>query len=93
MSCHLALFEAVWALVHAGLLLPQDGGLANYVPRVSWTTVVPGGGGQSAGWEFRDFFITAPIRLIRAPSARARAVQVLSDSDLFLASGEHGRVG
>lgn len=86
MSAKIALGEALWALIGAGILVPRGG---NSSPRmdVAWTTVIPGSGGSSSGWNFEDLAIPMPGRFSLSPS-RAAAPTHLSDGDLYLATFE-----
>jgi hypothetical protein len=84
-SWKLATIEATWQLVHAGHLvsLADSRTLSS---SVSWTTVVPGSGGQSSGWQFQDFEIPMPSRVRRAPSTLIGSKQYLTDPELYLAT-------
>lgn len=74
--------EALWGLVHANVLLPVASGVNDFHPNIEWTTIVPGSGGERAGWNFPEFKISYPHWLTRS---RASSVpQVLCDGDLFL---------
>jgi len=86
MSAKIALAEALWSLIGAGILVPRGG---NSSPRmdVGWTTVIPGGSGSSSGWNFEDLAVPMPSRFSLAPS-RAAAPTHLSDGDLYLATFE-----
>jgi hypothetical protein len=86
MSAKIALGEALWALIGAGILVPRAG---NGSPRmdVAWTTVIPGSGGSSSGWNFEDLAVPMPGRFSLAPS-RAAVPTHLTDGDLYLATFE-----
>lgn len=74
--------EALWGLLHSNVLLPTASGVNDFHPGIEWTTIVPGSGGQRAGWNFPEFKVTYPHWLTRS---RALALpQVLCDPDLFL---------
>ena len=74
--------EALWGLVHSNVLLPVASGVDDFHPHIEWTTIVPGSGGQRAGWDFPEFKVSYPSGLTRF---RASTVpQVLCDPDLFL---------
>ena len=55
------------------------------VGHLTWTTVVPGSGGQSGGWTFGEFSLHVPPHVELAPSHLHSTCQPLSDADLFLA--------
>ena len=74
--------EALWGLVHRNVLLPVAAGMNTFHPGIEWTNIVPGSGGQRAGWDFPEFKLCYPNMV-----ARSRAVgvsEVLCDPDLFL---------
>ena len=74
--------EALWGLVHSNVLLTVAADVNTFHPGIQWTTVVPGSGGERAGWDFAEFMISYSNRLTRS---RASTVpQVLCDPDLFL---------
>src|ERR1035437_8765248 len=74
--------EALWGLVHSNVLLTVAAGVNTFHPGIEWTTIVPGSGGERAGWDFPEFKISYPNWLTRS---RASTVpQVLCDPDLFL---------
>jgi hypothetical protein len=85
LSWRLAAAEAIWSLIHAGLLFPLSEARGN-APSVGWTTVVPGSGGMSAGWTFNEFTLPVPGSVRRAPSAREGTDQFLSEPDLYIHS-------
>lgn len=84
-SWRLATIEATWQLVHTGHLVALGN---SHTPSssVSWTTVIPGSGGHSAGWHFQDFEIPMPSRVRRSPSSLVGSDQYLTDPDLYLAT-------
>lgn len=82
-SAQIALGEALWALIGAGVLVPRSGGNSSPRMAVQWTTVIPGGGGSSSGWHFDDLAIHMPSHFSLAPS-RASEPTHLSDGDLYL---------
>jgi hypothetical protein len=86
----LAFGEAVWSLVGAALLIPKHENLYEIGASQEWTTVVPGGGGHSAGWHFTEYHISVPKTLRIAPSAINNLPQPLSDPDLYLTDFEIG---
>ena len=83
-SWQLAFSEAVWSLVHSSLLLPLSPSVYVEEPHISWTTVVPGSGGQSGGWRFPDWKYSLPERLRVAPSVQKDSEEFLVDPDLYL---------
>ncbi len=82
LAFHVAAGEAVWALVGSGALVPRSGGMD--VPRLhlAWTTVIPGSGGESSGWNFEEFAIPVPAQ-VALPSSGATH---LTDGELYLRS-------
>jgi hypothetical protein len=82
-SWRLATTEAIWSLVHSGLLI-SVGDVRNQSATVDWTTVVPGSGGTSSGWQFEDYSLPVPSRVRRSPSALTASNQFLSEPDLYL---------
>jgi len=81
LSCQTAGREAVWALIGSGALVPRSERMEAPNLRVNWTTVVPGSGGQSSGWDFGDAIpIPAQVSLASAGATH------LTDGDLYLAS-------
>ena len=85
MSWRVASAEAIWSLIHHGFLVPmaQPQGQA---PTLSWTTVVPGSGGESSGWTFDSFFLPYPACVKRAPSLEGASNQFLAERDLYLST-------
>lgn len=84
----LAFGEAVWSLIGAGILIPAHSNLEPIDANQEWTTIVPGGGGQSAGWRFTEHEISIPVTVRLAPSAVNQLPQPLSDPDLYLSDFE-----
>ena len=82
-SWRLATTEAIWSLVHSGVLI-EFGSPQTPSATVDWTTVVPGSGGTSAGWQFEDFAFPVPSRVRRSPSYVAEPNQFLTEPDLYL---------
>jgi len=85
LSWRLAAAEAIWSLIHAGLLFPLCEARGD-APSIDWTTVVPGSGGMSSGWRFEEFTLPVPGRVRRALSAKERTDQFLSEPDLYMHS-------
>jgi len=83
-SSRLAFSEAVWALIHTNVLLPATGNLHTVTPNLSWTTVVPGSGGQSSGWRFDQLAVSVPDRIQLVPSWKSNSFRPLSEGDLFI---------
>ena len=72
MSGKIALGEAIWALIGAGILVPRAGNVSPQMS-VAWTTVIPGTGGSSSGWNFEDLAVPMPGRFSLAPSRAGSA--------------------
>lgn len=83
LSAKLALAEAVWALIGAGLLVPRAEQLHTPDMRIAWTTVVPGSGGESSGWDFGELAVPMPRQFAPAPSFASRP-RYLTDGDLYV---------
>jgi hypothetical protein len=84
LSWSLASSEAIWALIHANLLLPGPLSALGE-PHLGWTTVAPGsGGGESSSWSFPECHLPVPQKVHRAPSSLNAGSYLLSDPDLFL---------
>lgn len=79
----IAFCEAVNALVNGGYFLPkgQWGNIIDY--NLGWTTVVPGSGGQSSGWNFDEFCFDVPLHMLRAFSKRKND-SAFNDPDVFI---------
>lgn len=82
-SWRLATIEALWSLVHSGLLIAMADARTQSAS-VGWTTVVPGSGGTSAGWQFEDYALPVPGSVRRSPSTLNSPNQFLSEPDLFI---------
>jgi hypothetical protein len=82
-SWRMATIEALWSLVHSGLLIAM-GDVTTQSATVGWTTVVPGSGGTSAGWQFEDYALPVPSRVRCSPSSLNSPNQFLSEPDLYL---------
>jgi len=80
--------EAIWGLIGMGLLIPNHQALHEIDADQEWTTVVPGSGGQTAGWRLKEHNISIPTMLRIAPSAVSNLPQPLSDPDLYLSDFE-----
>lgn len=95
LSWRLAAGEAIWSLIHAGMLFPLSEARGD-APSVGWTTVIPGSGGTSAGWRFDEYTLPVPGRLQRAHSLVGAPNQFLAEPDLYLHSlgvaGMHSEV-
>jgi hypothetical protein len=81
LSCQRAAREAIWALIGSGAVVPLTAQMDDPSLHVGWTTVVPGSGGSSSGWDFGRA-IPVPSRL----SLGSAGPTHLTDGDLFLAT-------
>jgi hypothetical protein len=79
----LATIEAIWSLVHSGLLIAMSDARPQ-TATIDWTTVVPGSSGESSGWQFEEYALPVPNSVRRAPSALNEPNQFLSEPDLYL---------
>ncbi|MDR4462048.1 MAG: hypothetical protein MRJ67_16280 [Nitrospirales bacterium] len=82
-SWRLATTEAIWSLVHSGLLI-AFGDTQTKTAIVPWTTIVPGSGGHSSSWQFEEYSLPVPGRVRRSPSSLGEPNQFLSEPDLYL---------
>lgn len=87
-SWQLAFGEAIWGLLNTNILIPMDNDVHRIEPSLSWTTVVPGGGGTSSGWRFEEHAISIPAHVRLVPSMGNQTPQPLSNPDLYLADIE-----
>ncbi len=79
----LAAAEAIWSLIHHGFLIPM--GIPQGVPpTLTWTTVIPGSGGEASGWTFDGLFLQYPALVKPAPSLQGASSQFLGEPDLYL---------
>jgi hypothetical protein len=81
-SYSLAGCEAIWELVHAGVLVQLSSNLTPFNGTLEWTTVYGSSGGMSAGWRFERFQSAHPSHFTR--SLASDRDQVLADADLYL---------
>lgn len=84
----LAFGEAVWGLINANVIIPMGYDMVTIQAEQQWTTVVPGGGGLSAGWHFEEHYMPVPLNMRIAPTIVNDLPQPLSDPDLYLADLE-----
>lgn len=85
LSWQLAAREALWSLIHSGLMYSMSENISGDSTSVGWTTVVPGSGGESSGWRFEETRLPVPQMVRRSPSLSA-SNQFLSEPDLYLHS-------
>lgn len=83
-SVQLAFCEAVWSLIHSGVVLPATANLRNVDFRVGYTTVFQNSGGQTGSWPLDEFKAVVPHAIWLAPSFRSSEIRPLSDGDLFI---------
>ncbi|MEA3478747.1 MAG: hypothetical protein U9R60_11245 [Bacteroidota bacterium] len=83
-SWDLASREALWGLITSNLLIQGSSDLADRNGTLDWTTVIPGSGGQSTGWQFNEYSLPVPRKVILRPSGISSYERTLSDPDLFL---------
>ena len=81
-SYSLAGCEAIWELVHSGVLVQLSSSVQAFNASIGWTTVHGGSGGMSAGWQFNQFQSASPSQFMR--SWATDHDQVLADADLYL---------
>lgn len=83
-SWRLAGCEAIWGLISNGLLIPGSSSLTEECRSLSWTTVIPGSGGTSSGWQLDHLSLPVPGRILKPFSSVAEINQPLSDPDMYL---------
>jgi len=83
-SWHLAGCEAIWGLISSGLLIPRDLNLIEQNRNLGWTTVIPGSGGSSGGWNLEDLTLPVPKELYMPKSSSNNRVPIISDPDIYL---------
>lgn len=83
-SWRLAGCEAIWGLIASNCLIPGSSDHFEESNFVSWTTVVPGNGGQSSGWNLDEFSLPVPRRVVIRPSGLDATDKPLSDPDLYM---------
>ncbi len=83
-SWRMAACEAIWGLIANNIFIPGADNHFNESNSVGWTTVVRGSGGRSAGWEFSQFSIPVPTKIIQRPSGLNLSDRPLSDPDLYM---------
>jgi hypothetical protein len=84
-SYSLAGCEAVWELIHSGVLIQLSSSLTPFSPSIAWTTVYGNSGGSSGGLQFEQFghFRSAyPNEFSRSWASDRN--QILADADLYL---------
>lgn len=80
----LAFAEAIWGLVNSNILLLSHNHLSEINFSIGWTTVVPGSGGNSSGWQFERYKVVVPSKVRVAPSCEHPNQYALSDGDLYI---------
>jgi hypothetical protein len=79
----IAFVKALWGLIYAGHYMAH-GSLRKLEPHQGWTTVVPGSGGQTGGWDFPEAGYVLPSLVLRSPVWRQEKQETITDPDLFL---------
>jgi hypothetical protein len=83
-SWRLAACEAIWGLISSNCLIPASSDHYDESNYFSWTTVIPGSGGQSSGWHLDQFSLPVPRKVLLKPSGIYEKDAPLSDPDLYL---------
>ena len=78
LSWRLAVLQAVTELTFSGSLMMEED-LQLWRPVVGYTSE-----GYGSSWEFKEFSVAFPLRILKPPSAQGQDNQVLSNPDLFL---------
>jgi len=81
LSLKLAGAYALWELISTGFLMPA-GDICEESPTIQYTTVLPGTGGHSGGWDFDRLKFSYPIRIYRPVEVAKKSV--FTDGDLYL---------
>jgi hypothetical protein len=84
-SWRIAGSEAIWELIHSNLLIQTSPNIDSKQISVSWTTIVPGSGGQSSSWRFSEYSLPYPSKVSRPLSLTNDSEDFLSNHDLYLA--------
>jgi hypothetical protein len=82
LSCELAFGHALRELISIGYYMPYAPWRV-IEPSQQWTTVIPGGGGQTAGWRFSELNHTLPEKVLRSPLCDLLVNEPFTDPDLF----------
>jgi len=83
-SWTLACCEAIWGLISSNLLIPAGSGVSWPIRSLNWTTVVPGGGGESSTEDLSDLSLPVPSQMVKPPSIICQEHQPMTDPDLYL---------
>ncbi len=85
-SSMLAASEAVWQLIHRGVLMTGASGQTTTLNfEIRYTTAVGGSGGEHGGFRLDDCVVYIPVSVHFAPSHRQPSdEEVLTDPDLFV---------
>jgi len=82
-SYELAFCQAVWELIGSGHIIPGGNLNIRNVSSIQWTTIVRGSGGHRSSWQFNDYLISIPEKLIPAQLQHSKPMP-LTDGDLYL---------
>jgi len=80
-SFSLAGCEAIWDLIHSGVLIQTSSDVTPFRADLEWTTVHQSGG-HGGGWQFDQFTSAYPTRFIQSRISDRN--QILADADLYL---------
>lgn len=83
-SWTLAFCEAIWGLISSNLIIPAGSGVRWPIQSLNWTTVVPGGGGESSTENLTDLSLPVPSQILTPRSISCQEHQPLTDPDLYL---------
>lgn len=83
-SWRMAGCEAIWGLISSNCFIPGSTHHFTHNTSVAWTTVIPGSGGQSSGWQLNQFAIPVPLKIIQRPSGIKSSEQPISDPDIYM---------
>lgn len=83
-SWQLAACEAIWGLIANAAIFPASTNMCGGFGTLQWTSVVPGGGGTSAGFSLEEFSIQVPDKLVLPKSSIGDGELPLTDPDLYL---------
>lgn len=85
LSWHVATCEAIWNLVHAGLLFGEGESRDNSLSSVHWSRV-SSGSSSSSSWNFEEFSMQVPQRLARTFSSKSDKNYILVEPGLYLST-------
>lgn len=83
LSWHIATCEAIWGLMHAGLLFGYGEWRDSDLSSVHWTRA-SSGSSSSSTWNFEEFSLCVPLSLVCAFSSKSDQNYILAEPGLYL---------